>query len=261
MTRVALTIAGSDPSGGAGLQADLKTFHQWGVYGTSVVTLLTVQSTMGVHRVETVSPELVAQQLDVVIEDVPPRAAKTGALGSRALVELVAERARGFAFPLVVDPVMVSKHGHPLLSVDAQEAVRMKLMPVAALFTPNVPEAEALTGRRISTVAEALDAAKALGDFGAKAVLLKGGHLPGEPVDVLWSGGQATRFEGRRVMTKHTHGTGCTLSAAIVAQLAKGVTVELAVERAKRWLAAAMETAPGLGHGVGPVNHHAPVTE
>lgn len=259
MTTTALTIAGSDPSGGAGLQADLKTFHQHGVYGMAVVSLLTVQSTQGVTRVEPVGAELLAQQLDHLLADIVPSAAKTGALGSAALAEVVAARARGFSFPLVVDPVMISKHGHPLLDASAVEALQTKLLPVAYLVTPNTHEAAALTGRPVRTLADAKDAAKALGDAGARHVLVKGGHLETrDAVDVLWSSGALHEFTAPRLETPHTHGTGCTYSAAITALLATGVELPLAVELAKRWLTEAIRTGPRLGHGVGPVNHLAP---
>ena len=257
MRPVALTIAGSDPSGGAGLQADLKTFHQHGVYGMSVVTLLTVQNTLGVTRVETLAATLVGQQLEAVLSDIVPAAAKSGALGTAALVEWLADQARHFTFPLVVDPVMISKHGHPLLDESARHALITRLLPVANLLTPNTHEAAALSGRPVDTLEQVRDAAKALADLGAKAVLIKGGHLPGRPIDTLWHEGHFTEFQGERVDTPHTHGTGCTLSAAITAQLACGLHVNEAVERSKRWVTEALRTAPGLGHGVGPLNHFA----
>lgn len=257
---LALTIAGSDPSGGAGVQADLKTFHQHGVYGMSVVTLLTVQSTRGVANVELVREGLVAQQLEYLLADLQPKAAKTGALGSAALVELIASRAKTFAFPLVVDPVMISKHGHPLLDASAVKAVRELLLPVATLLTPNAHEAAALTGRRVESLEEARDAGRALLDLGARSVLLKGGHLPvGDAVDLLITRDGVHELRAPRVDTAHTHGTGCTLSAAITAHLSLGRELLEAVERAKRWLSAAIATAPRLGGGVGPVNHFAPV--
>ena len=235
MTRVALTIAGSDPSGGAGLQADLKTFHQFGAYGMAVVSVLTVQSTQGVTRVECVSPELLDQQLAHLLADITPHAAKTGALGRAALVEVVAARAQHFTFPLVVDPVMISKHGHPLIDADARETLVKKLLPHTTLLTPNTHEAGVLTGREVKTLAEARDAARALCDLGPRAVLVKGGHLDGAPVDVLCERDVITEFHAARVDTKHTHGTGCTYSAAITALLANGVELAPAIERAKRW--------------------------
>lgn len=259
MTPIALTIAGSDPSGGAGLQADLKTFHQHRVYGASVVTLVTVQSTQGVRRVDVLGADLVTQQLACVLDDFTPGAAKTGALGNAAVVEAVGAAAARFTFPLVVDPVMISKHGHPLLDGAATEVLMKALLPHAFLVTPNTPEAAALTGRRVETVAQARDAAKAIADLGPKNVLVKGGHLSGDPVDVLLHDGQVVELHGIRVESPHTHGTGCTLSAAITAQLARGVALPGAVQRAKAWLTEALKAPPVVGRGIGPVNHLAPV--
>lgn len=259
MSPIALTIAGSDPSGGAGLQADLKTFHQHGVYGMAVVSLLTVQSTQGVTRVDPVSAELLAQQLDHLLADLTPGAAKTGALGNAALVEVVASRAKAFAFPLVVDPVMISKHGHPLIDASAVAAVKQQLLPVSFLLTPNTQEAAALTGRMVETLAQSKDAAKALAQLGARHVLVKGGHLDGAPIDVLLTEGTLHELHAERIDTKHTHGTGCTYSAAIVARLALGAPLLTAVTEAKVWLTRAIASAPGIGSGVGPVNHFAPL--
>jgi hydroxymethylpyrimidine/phosphomethylpyrimidine kinase len=254
---VALTIAGSDPSGGAGLQADLKTFHQFGVYGTSVVTLLTVQNSVRVSRVEVVSPLIVEEQIAAVLEDIPPQAAKTGALGSAEVVATVARLARNFKFPLVVDPVLISKHGLPLASSEALAVMRDELLPCAALLTPNIPEAEALTGLRIATLDQMRAAARCLIGMGPRAVLLKGGHLAGNAVDVLDDGTTVREFPAPRLDTRHTHGTGCTYSAAITAGLARGEALEAAVTAAKRFIHEAIRTAPGLGQGSGPVNHFA----
>lgn len=259
MQRIALTIAGSDPSGGAGLQADLKTFHQHQVYGQSVVTLITVQNSLGVTRVEPVAIEVVDQQLKAVLEDMPPQAAKSGALGTAAAVEWLAARAKTFTFAFVVDPVMISKHGHPLLDHCARQALITKLLPVTTLLTPNAHEAAALTGRRVETLAEARDAARALAQLGPSHVLVKGGHIEGDPIDVLLSGGVLTEFHGPRVETTHTHGTGCTYSAAITARLALGQNLLEAIALSKRWLTLALRTAPGLGRGLGPLNHFAAI--
>ena len=256
---VALTIAGSDPSGGAGIQADLKTFHQFGVYGEAVITLLTVQNTVRVSRVEVMPPPLVLEQLAAVIEDIPPGAAKTGALGSAEMVEAVARAAADFPFPLVVDPVMVSKHGMSLLPGAAVAAIRDMLLPRAFLITPNVPEAEALTGMTIRTMEEMRRAACRLRELGARAVLIKGGHLEGDATDLLFDGAGWHEFPAPRVATPHTHGTGCTYSAAITAGLALGLALPVAVGRAKRFIHEAIRTNPGLGQGSGPVNHHAEV--
>ncbi len=255
----ALTIAGSDPSGGAGLQADLKTFHQFGVYGEAAVTLVTVQNTAGVAAVELLRPELVAAQIEAVVSDLPPQAAKSGALGNAALIETVAHAAASFSFPLVVDPVMISKHGAPLLDASAVTVLKHSLVPLATLLTPNLAEAAALTGRQVSTVEAMREAARALADAGAKNVLVKGGHLAGPALDVLYSDNQFLELSAPRVPTPHTHGTGCTYSAAITALLARGVPLVPAVEQAKRWITRAIESNPGLGHGAGPLNHFAPI--
>ncbi len=254
----ALTIAGSDPSGGAGIQADLKTFHQFGVYGEAVITLLTVQNTVRVDRVECISPNLVSQQIEAVVGDIRPSAAKTGALGNLAIVEAVAELAGGFKFPLVVDPVMVSKHGAPLIADDARQALKARLVPLAYLVTPNLAEASELAGFPVGSVGEMRRAAEQICRAGAKAALVKGGHLVGEAVDVLFDGREWLELRAPRIDTRHTHGTGCTYSAAITAELAKGSTLETAVRRAKRFITEAIRTNPGLGRGAGPVNHHTP---
>lgn len=255
MPPVALTIAGSDPSGGAGIQADLKTFQRFGVYGEAVITLITVQNTQSVTRVETLSPDLVAQQIRAVVGDIPPGAAKTGALGTAKIIDIVAALAGSFTFPLIVDPVMISKHGARLISADAEETLKRKLLPRAFLLTPNIPEAEALTGMTIRGKDDMSQAAERLVDFGCEAVLIKGGHLAGEPVDLLhWKGKQQV-FTGIRAQTTQTHGTGCTYSAAITAGLALGKDLLHAISDAKHFIQRAIEQAPGLGQGIGPVNH------
>jgi hydroxymethylpyrimidine/phosphomethylpyrimidine kinase len=254
---VALTIAGSDPSGGAGIQADLKTFHQHGVYGEAVLTLVTVQNTRTVTRVEVFPPSLVVEQLRAVIEDIPPGAAKTGALGGADVVAALAVEARQFAFPLVVDPVMISKHGAPLMAPEGRAAVRDLLLPVAALLTPNLHEAAALTGLTVEDKAGMRVAAERLCALGCKAVLVKGGHLPGAAIDLLFTNGEFYEFESERVDTTNTHGTGCTYSAAITAELAKETGLVEAVRKAKAFITRAIRTNPGLGGGSGPVNHFA----
>jgi hydroxymethylpyrimidine/phosphomethylpyrimidine kinase len=259
MPAIALTIAGSDPSGGAGLQADLKTFHQFGVYGAAVVTLVTVQNTRTVSRVEVMQPALVREQISAVISDMPPQAGKTGALGSAAVVEAVAEMVRDFPFPLVVDPVMIGKHGSRLISLEAEDSLKTKLLPHCLLVTPNIPEAEALSGLTIRSEFEMEEAAKRIAGLGPGSVLIKGGHLEGRPVDLLFSETGLARFVGERVVTRHTHGTGCTYSAAITAGLAQSLSLEDAVARAKRFVQRAIESAPGLGCGTGPVNHFAAI--
>jgi hydroxymethylpyrimidine/phosphomethylpyrimidine kinase len=255
MHPIALTIAGSDSGGGAGIQADLKTFHQFGVYGVSAITLVTVQNTRRVSRVELMEVSLVREQIDAILEDLPPKAIKTGALGSAAIVEAVASS--GFAAPLVVDPVMVSKHGAPLMDADARRALRQLLLPKAALVTPNLDEAAELSGMRVDSPEGMRAAAVQIARLGAASVLVKGGHLEGDAVDILFHGGRFTEFTAPRVHTRHTHGTGCTYSAAITALLARGMGLEEAVGTAKRFVTEAIRTTPGLGGGAGPLNHFA----
>jgi hydroxymethylpyrimidine/phosphomethylpyrimidine kinase len=257
MTAIALTIAGSDPSGGAGIQGDLKTFHRFGVYGEAVITLLTVQNTQAVSRVQTLDPKLVMEQLRAVLDDIPPHAAKLGALGDTAVVEAIASAAREFRFPLVVDPVMISKHGAPLMEEAARAAVLEQIVPVSFLLTPNLHEAAALTGGTVETVEDMKRAAERLCGYGARNVLVKGGHLPGKAIDLLLTSGGFHQFDSERVDTPHTHGTGCAYSAAITAGLAKGESLLEAVGKAKDFITRAIRTNPGLGHGAGPINHHA----
>ncbi len=252
---MALTIAGSDPSGGAGIQADLKTFHQFGIYGEAAITLITVQNTRSVSRVETLAPDLVREQIEAVLADIPPNAAKTGALGTPEIVNAVAGLASSFTFPLVVDPVIFSKHGARLLAPDAQQALKEKLFPHAFLVTPNIPEAESLTGTAIHSQEDMIEAARRLCDLGCQAALIKGGHGSGEPTDILLDSTGIKRFSSTRVNTQHTHGTGCTYSAAITAGLALGYSLETAVQHAKLYIQSAIEQAPKLGRGHGPVNH------
>jgi hydroxymethylpyrimidine/phosphomethylpyrimidine kinase len=258
---VALSIAGSDPSGGAGLQADLKTFHRMGVYGEAVITLITVQNTRGLRRVELLAADLVVEQIHAVITDIPPKAAKTGALGSRAVVEAVAEAAATFAFPLVVDPVMISKNGVSLMDEDARHSFAENLLPRAFLLTPNLDEASELTGIAARDPDSMTRAAEKLLTMGAANVLVKGGHLEGDAVDVLVTrAGERHVFRAPRVVTPHTHGTGCTYSAAITAELAKEFPLIDAIRVAKAFITEAIRTNPGLGTGPGrsgPLNHFA----
>ena len=256
---LALTIAGSDSGGGAGIQADLKTFHHFEVYGTCALTLVTAQNTIGVQRVELLAPELVVAQIDAVANDFTVAAAKTGALGSAAIVAAVAEAVlRHRIAKLVVDPVMISKHGHALLGADAIDALRRALLPRAALLTPNLPEAAALVGGELTSQRNIEDAARALHALGAGAVLVKGGHGTGDEVaDLLFDGHSLTWLRAARQHTPHTHGTGCTYSAAITARLALGDDLASAVRTAHAFVLRAIASAPGLGHGHGPVNHWA----
>jgi hydroxymethylpyrimidine/phosphomethylpyrimidine kinase len=242
----ALTIAGSDPGGGAGIQADLKTFHQLRVYGTAVVTLITVQNTTRLSRVEVLDAGLVAEQIQAVLEDLPPQAVKTGALGSEAIIDAIA--LCRFDCPLVVDPVMLSKSGAPL----APGTALRRLLPKAILVTPNLDEAALLAGIPVTNVDQMKEAARRID---APSVLVKGGHLRGEPVDILFHEGEFFEFAAPRIATRHTHGTGCTYSAAITAFLAQGCEIPEAVQRAKLFIQAAIETNPGLGQGKGPLNH------
>jgi len=250
---IALTIAGSDPGGGAGLQADLKTFHRFGVYGTSVVTLVTVQNTVRNSRVEVLDSGLVGEQLDAVLEDLPPHAIKTGALGSAAVIEAIA--ARTFNCPLVIDPVTIGKHGGMLLTAGARSALRRLLLPRAALITPNLAEAAELSNIEVSDLESMRQAALRIAGFGAQSVLVKGGHLEdSDAVDVLLHDGAFTEFRAPRRETRHTHGTGCVYSAAISAGLARRIPLVEAVGAAKAFIQGAIETAPGLGSGAGPLN-------
>lgn len=254
MTSTALTIAGSDPSGGAGLQADLKTFHQHGVYGMSVVTLLTVQNTRAVSAVEMVRPDLVVAQLDAVLSDIPPAAAKSGALGNASVIEAVAGQLAGTSFPLVIDPVMISKHGAPLMAPEAIKALVAHLLPRAFLVTPNLAEAEQLAGARADDLPSMERAARIIASMGPRHVLIKGGHLHGDSIDMLLANGNIRLLPAPRVDTPHTHGTGCVLSAAITARLARGEDVAKAVEGAKAFVHRAIGSNPGLGGGFGPID-------
>ena len=257
MMPIALTIAGSDPSGGAGIQADLKTFHQFGVYGEAAITLLTVQNTRGVTAIETLAADFVAAQIRAVVEDIPPHAVKTGALGTRAIVEAVAYEIARFTCPVLMDPVMISKHGAPLLRSDASQSLITLLMPIATLVTPNLHEAAAIIGRPVASLAQMEEAARAMIGMGAKAVLIKGGHLEGAAIDLLFDGKEFHTYPGPRIETAHTHGTGCTYSAAITALMARGLSLTDALPRAKHYITEAIRSNPGLGHGQGPVNHFA----
>jgi hydroxymethylpyrimidine/phosphomethylpyrimidine kinase len=257
--RTTLTIAGSDSSGGAGIQADLKTFHRFGTFGMSALTLITAQNTLGVDELYLLPPPLVSRQIHAVAADLPIHAAKTGALGAAPIVEAVAQAVRRHAIaPLVVDPVMISKHGAPLMAPEAVASLRSLLLPLASLVTPNVHEASALCGRPVRDEAEMGEAARAIHGLGAAAVLVKGGALEsGEAVDVLFDGRQILRFPAPRIASGSTHGSGCTYAAAIAALLALGNELPAAVAQAKSFMTRAIASAPALGHGRGPVNHWA----
>lgn len=252
---VALTIAGSDSSGGAGIQADLKVFFALGCHGASAVTALTAQNTVGVKAIHEVPATFVAEQIDAVVEDLGVDAAKTGMLASASIVAAVAERVAHHRLRLVVDPVFVSKHGDRLLADDSVDALRGRLFPLAEVVTPNLHEAGALLGGRIETVSDMKDAARALHDLGPRAVLVKGGHLPGrQAVDVLFDGADTIELAGVRYDTEDTHGTGCALSAAIAARLALGDDTRSAITFAKDYVSGAIRRGLRLGKGFGPVN-------
>ncbi len=262
--QVALTIAGSDSGGGAGIQADLKTFHQFGVFGTSVVTAVTAQNTVGVLGWEALGVALVTRQIEAVAEDLPPAAVKSGMLGTAELVEAVAAAIARFRLPnYVLDPVMVATSGDRLLAREAERGIGARLVPLAALVTPNLDAARILVEDDVRTVAQMERAARALVKMGAVAALVKGGHLEGdggEVVDVLAAGAGAgvMRFPHPRLATRSTHGTGCTLSAAVAAGLALGRPLEQAVPDALDFVHRAMAAAPGLGRGHGPLSHFVP---
>jgi hydroxymethylpyrimidine/phosphomethylpyrimidine kinase len=255
-----LTIAGSDPSGGAGIQADLKTFAAFRVYGMAALTALTVQNTRGVRGFHALEPGFVMAQVEAVLDDIPPAAVKTGMLANAAIVRALAALLERRPVPnLVVDPVMVATSGDLLLEPDAVEAVRRLLLPRAAVITPNRPEAEALLDRRVASAADAAEAARALAALGPKAVLLKGGHPPDgrprESTDILFDGERVHELTLPWVDTRHTHGTGCTLSAALAAGLGRGWPLLEAARRAKRFVWDGLAHGFPLGGGRGPVNH------
>jgi hydroxymethylpyrimidine/phosphomethylpyrimidine kinase len=256
-TPVALTIAGSDSGAGAGIQADLKTFSAFGVYGLTVITAVTAQNTVGVRAVQEIEPEIIDRQLDAVAEDFTIAALKTGMLSSASIVETVAAGIRRHRLQrLVVDPVMVAKSGDRLLREDAVEALRRTLLPLALVVTPNIPEAEVLSGRAIRSREDRLAAARAIMQLGAKAVVIKGGHADDDPiVDLLIDHTGTHEYRARRIATTSTHGTGCTFSAAIAAGLAQGKDLPAAVGEAREYVSRALSTAPGLGHGHGPMQH------
>ncbi len=258
MTPSVLSIAGSDPSGGAGIQADLKTFAALGVYGMAAITALTAQNTVAVTGVHEVPPEFVAAQIDAVFADIVPDAVKTGMLSSAAIIQVVAEKARAFGFQnLVVDPVMVAKSGDRLLHEDAVCALRDQLIPLAFVVTPNLLEAAAIAGHPVETPDAIREAARAVHALGAGNVVVKGGHLAGDVVtDLLFDGERFHDFSGRRVPTKNTHGTGCTFASAIACHLARGEPVPTAVRLAKVYLTGALEHAYDTGRGHGSVNHN-----
>ncbi len=253
-----LVIAGSDSGGGAGIQADIKTITALGAFAATAITALTAQNTLGVHGVMPIPQAFIRQQIEVVLSDIGADVIKIGMLGDVATIATVCDALAEFGrgVPVVLDPVMVAKGGHALLAAEAVDILRRRLLPLSAVITPNLPEAEALTGMAIRTEAEMLVAAAAIRAMGASAVLLKGGHLESDTVtDVLATAAGTETFSGSRIVTRHTHGTGCTTASALSAGLAQGLSLRDAVGRARLYVRAAIETAPGLGQGHGPLNH------
>ena len=254
--RTALSIAGSDSSGGAGIQADLKTMTMNGVFAMSAITALTAQNTTGVTGIMEVTPDFLQQQIDAVFEDIYPDAVKIGMVSSSVLIEKIAERLQFYgAKNIVVDPVMVATSGSRLIAEEAVKTLKEKLLPIAAVVTPNIPEAKILSGMEIHTEEEMEKAAKMIGDSYSCAVLLKGGHNINDANDLLYSDGKCKWFKGKRIDNPNTHGTGCTLSSAIAANLAKGYGLEDAVEKAKNYISGALAAILDLGAGSGPMNH------
>lgn len=251
----ALTIAGSDSGAGAGIQADLKTFAALSVYGLSAITAITAQNTLEVRAALALPPELIEAQIDAVLEDFAPQVAKTGMLANATLIAAVAGCIQHWGLRLVVDPVMVATSGAILLHPEAVESLRTLLFPLTEVLTPNIPEAEVLTGRCIETLDDMRAAARALHEWGPRHVVIKGGHRTDEPIDVYCDGVDCVELCAERIATSHTHGTGCTFSAAITALLARGYAVEQAVREAKHFVTGALRHAPGLGNGHGPLAH------
>ena len=254
--KTALSIAGSDSCGGAGIQADIKTMTMNGVYAMSAVTALTAQNTTGVSAISEVSPEFLEQQLDAVFEDIFPDAVKIGMVSSAELIEVIAERLEFYkARNIVADPVMIATSGSRLLKADDIKALTEKILPLAAIVTPNIPEAEVLSGMSISNRNDMISAAKKIRDSFGCVVLLKGGHSINDANDLLYSNDEYFWFEGKRINNPNTHGTGCTLSSAIAANLAKGYDLSQAVERAKEYISGALSAMLDLGKGAGPIKH------
>lgn len=254
--KTVLTIAGSDSSGGAGIQADIKTMTVNGVYAMSAITALTAQNTMGVMSVLEVAPDFLKQQIDAVFTDIPPDAVKTGMVASKALIEVIVERLKFYKAPnIVVDPVMVSTSGSRLIEEVAVHTLQEQLFPIASLITPNIPEAQVITGLKICSSEDMLKAAESMGRKFNTAVLLKGGHSISNANDLLYSEGDFKWIEGAKIDNPNTHGTGCTLSSAIAANLAKGYDMETSVRNAKDYISGALSAMLDLGKGSGPLNH------
>lgn len=260
MSKVAcsLTIAGTDPSGGAGIQADLKTFQELKSYGMSVITSVVAQNTTGVQSIHHLPLEMIADQLDSVFSDMPVDAFKTGMIANIDMMEVILEKIKDKDIPFVIDPVMVATSGDKLISDDARNYLRDHLLPLCTVVTPNIPEAEFLTGMKIDNLEDMQEAAKVIvHEYGAGAALLKGGHLVGDAIDFLYDGKVMVSFSEKRIKTKNTHGTGCTYSAAITAHLSHGLSLYEAVEKGKQFVTAAIKQTFDLGQGNGPTNHWA----
>ena len=254
--RTALSIAGSDSSGGAGIQADMKTMATNGVYAMTAITALTAQNTTGVRAIMEVTPEFLKQQIDAVFEDIRPDAVKIGMVSSAALVEVIAERLVHYqAENIVVDPVMVATSGSVLSQDSAVSVMKEKLLPLATVITPNIPEAQILSGMTIDNEQQMEQAAKQIGDSCGCAVLCKGGHSINDANDLLYADGEFTWFHGKRIDNPNTHGTGCTLSSAIASNLAKGYDLKTSIQRAKDYISGALASMMNLGHGSGPLDH------
>ncbi len=259
--KTALTIAGSDSSGGAGIQADIKTMTMNGVYAMSAITALTAQNTTGVRAIQESTPDFLEQQIDAVFEDIFPDAVKIGMVSSSALIRVIADRLKYYkAKNIVVDPVMVATSGFSLIKTDAVKTLTGELLPLASLVTPNIPEAEVLSGMHIENKEDMLSAAKAIGDTYGCAVLLKGGHSVNDANDLLYTNGESRWFEGKRINNPNTHGTGCTLSSAIASNLAKGFDLAESVQRAKAYISGALTAMLDLGKGSGPMQHNFDLT-
>lgn len=252
-----LTIAGSDTCGGAGIQADLKTFSAHGTYGMSVITAVTVQNTQGVFGCQDISPEIIGGQIDAIFTDIfEVSAVKVGMVSHIETINVIANRLEKYKPKnLVIDPVMISKSGFDLLQPDAKDALIKRLIPLATVLTPNLPEAEVITGMKIETIDQMKEAAKKIYALGAKNVFVKGGHLENDATDILFDGEKFITYSGKRFETKNTHGTGCTISSAIASNLANGLSVEEAIKKAKEYITIAIEHSFSIGKGVGPTNH------
>ena len=254
--KTALTIAGSDCSGGAGIQADLKTMTMNGVYAMSAITALTAQNTTGVRAIQESTPDFLKQQMDAVFEDIYPDAVKIGMVASSELIRVIADRLRYYkAKNIVVDPVMVATSGSALMKNDAVQTLIEELLPISTLVTPNIPEAQVLSGLRIETKEDMMLAAKRIGESYHCSVLLKGGHSVNDANDLLYENGEFLWFAGKRIDNPNTHGTGCTLSSAIASNLAKGFTLSESIQRAKAYISGALSAMLDLGEGSGPMNH------